>query len=495
MGGAEPWGIFLDGVKYIYASDIKNSEIKKFTLEGELVSTWTAGGFGEGKFYNPNGMVVDAEGNLVVCDPGSNRIQKFTAEGRFIESWPIQSPVGIARHNNGDFYVASFANVISRLNSQGDLLGQWGSYGTDDGQFMTSYGIVVDNSGNVYVGDESNHNIQKFTSDGTFIKKWGSYGTGDGQFSGPNGPTGITVDHEGSVYACDPHNGRIQKFTSDGRFVLKWDNLAPSLGQSFVPYGIAVDSRGFLYVGDLDHRIIQLSPTGDIVGQWGSLGTAPEQMHSPIFLALDENESKIYVVDSIYNRIQIFKKVNLATKGKAIIVSGGGPYEGNNLWDATQMCANFAYRTLTYQGFTKGTIHYLSSDTDLDLDSNGVADDVDGDATNSNLQKAITTWAKDADSLVIYLVDHGGNNTFRMSGTETFSAVDLDGWLDTLQETVSGKVTVIYDACESGTFLSSLTPPSGKERIVVASTSPGESAKFVTQGSISFFQLFLDPHL
>ena len=70
----------------------------------------------------------------------------------------------------------------------------------------------------------------------------------------------------------------------------------------------------------------------------------------------------------------------------------------------------------------------------------------------------------DADSLVIYLVDHGGKDTFRMRGTETLSAADLDSWLDTLQNTMTGKVTVIYDACESGSFLSSLTPPPGKER-------------------------------
>jgi len=199
---------------------------------------------------------------------------------------------------------------------------------------------------------------------------------------------------------------------------------------------------------------------------------------------------KIYIADSKNHRIQVFKKVTLDTNPKAIIVAGGGPFPGNNLWDATQMCANFAYRTLTYQGFTKETIYYLTSDTDLDLDNNGELDDVDGDATNSNLQDAITAWAADADSLVIYLVDHGGNGTFRMSGTETLSASDMDSWLDSLQETMPGKVIVIYDACESGSFLSSFTPPAEKERIVLTSTSPGESAYFVTQGSISFSNYF-----
>ena len=34
----------------------------------------------------------------------------------------------------------------------------------------------------VYVTDYDNHRIQKFTSSGEFIAKWGSYGSGDGQF-------------------------------------------------------------------------------------------------------------------------------------------------------------------------------------------------------------------------------------------------------------------------------------------------------------------------
>ncbi|MBF0549323.1 MAG: hypothetical protein HQK60_02190, partial [Deltaproteobacteria bacterium] len=110
--------------------------------------------------------------------------------------------------------------------------------------------------------------------------------------------------------------------------------------------------------------------------------------------------------------------------------------------------------------------------------------------TNANLQQGITTWAKDADDLIVYLVDHGGNGTFRLSGTETLSAADLNTWLNQLQAGISGKIIVIYDACESGSFLPNLIPPQGKQRIVISSTSPGESAYFISQGSISFSNYF-----
>jgi hypothetical protein len=199
---------------------------------------------------------------------------------------------------------------------------------------------------------------------------------------------------------------------------------------------------------------------------------------------------KFYVSDMLNHRVQVFNKVTIASNNKAIIVAGGGPYPGNNLWPIIQMSANFAYRALTYQGFTKESIYYLTSDLDLDLDNNGVPDDVDGDATNGNLQDAITTWASDADSLLVYLVDHGGNGTFRMSGTETLSATDLNSWIDQLQQTIPGKAIVIYDACKSGSFLSALIPPAGKERIVITSTFSDEEAQFLSQGSISFSNNF-----
>jgi hypothetical protein len=199
----------------------------------------------------------------------------------------------------------------------------------------------------------------------------------------------------------------------------------------------------------------------------------------------------MYIADAGNLRIQIFKQISLLENSKAIVVAGGGPID--NLWDATQMSANFAYRTLTYQGYTKESIFYLTSDTDLDLDNNGEPDDVDRDATNENLQYAITEWAEDADSLVLYLVDHGGVGTFRMSDTETLSATDLHSWLTTLQQSLpgEGKVIVVYDACESGTFQSALSdPPAGKQRLVITSTSPGQEAQFVTQGTISFSNFF-----
>ena len=47
--------------------------------------------------------------------------------------------------------------------------------------FASSYDIVVDSLGNIYVVDDANHCVQKFSSNGTFISKWGVFGFGDGK--------------------------------------------------------------------------------------------------------------------------------------------------------------------------------------------------------------------------------------------------------------------------------------------------------------------------
>ncbi len=172
--------------------------------------------------------------------------------------------------------------------------------------------------------------------------------------------------------------------------------------------------------------------------------------------------------------------------GKAIILAGGGPYTGNNLWGATQLVTQYAHKILSYQGFNNDSIYFLASGMDIDLDGNDILDDIDGDATNANLEYAIKTWAADAGNVLIFITDHGGEEYFRMSKTEVLYAEDLDSWIDELQQTVSGTVIIIYDACESGSFVPKLTPPAGKDRIIITSSSEAEEAFFQSSGSISF---------
>ena len=93
--------------------------------------------------------------------------------------------------------------------SKFEFLLAWGSQGSGDGQFKRPAGIVVDETGNVYVSDRGNHRMQVFDSNGRFLRKWGSKGGGDGQFQYPES---VAVDGAGNVYVADVENRRFQVF-------------------------------------------------------------------------------------------------------------------------------------------------------------------------------------------------------------------------------------------------------------------------------------------
>ncbi|KJU81430.1 NHL repeat containing protein, partial [Candidatus Magnetobacterium bavaricum] len=286
--------------------------------------------------------------------------------------------------------------------------------------FSYPNGIAVDSSGNVYVADEDNHRIQKFSSSGVFLAKWGSKGSGDGQFYYPGG---IAVDSSGNVYVADTYNDRIQKFSSSGVFLAKWDSKGSGDGQFYYPYDIAVDSSGNVYVVDASNdRIQKFSSSGVFLAKWGSKGSGDGQFYYPDGIEVDSS-GNVYVADKYNNRIQVFSKDTPTADtptapNKAIIVAGSGPNLRPRLWDEISLNANYAYLALNYQGFAKDAIYYLSYDTELDMDNNGIADDVKGKPTNSNLKKALTEWAPGAKDVVVYMMGHGGSERFRIGETE-----------------------------------------------------------------------------
>jgi hypothetical protein len=180
---------------------------------------------------------------------------------------------------------------------------------------------------------------------------------------------------------------------------------------------------------------------------------------------------------------------------KAIIVAGGGPYEGNHLWEGVERLAEQAYRTLYYRGFTKSNIRLLTFGTPPDFDKNGICDERYADPSCARIQQAITSWAAGATDVVIYLCTHGGNDSLLINGMvspcQSLDAASLDSWLDTLQPKISGKIIVIIDSCFSGSFVDNLVAPSGGvNRIVICGTGDSQYGYFVNHGSISFSGFF-----
>jgi len=85
------------------------------------------------------------------------------------------------------------------------------------------------------------------------------------------------------------------------------------------------------------------------------------------------------------------------------------------------------------------------------------------------------------------MVDHGGADSFRLSQDGILGVSELNGWLSTLEGSMSGGLTVVYDACKSGSFIDDL---SAVGRRIITSSDVEENAYFLSKGAVSFSSFF-----
>jgi sugar lactone lactonase YvrE len=126
----------------------------------------------------------------------------------------------------------------------------------------------VDSGSNIYVGDTANHKIRKITPNGvvTTIAGTGKAGAEDGNSSVAsfNRPLGITIDGIGNIYVAEEKNNKIRKITPNG-FVSTLAGSGKAGAEdgygttaSFnIPFGVAVDQFGTLYVADAQNNKIR----------------------------------------------------------------------------------------------------------------------------------------------------------------------------------------------------------------------------------------------
>lgn len=508
-----PAGIAMGNNGRVYIADWNNRRVQVFSPAGEVIARWESRGEEEGRFDAPKGIAADGEGNLYVADINNNRVQKFDGDGQFLNQWDggetaegvFNSPIGVAVYTDAiqtdRIFVADTLNhQVRSFTLDGEPLETIGAEGTGPGEFFQpfalSLGRTTDGTACLFVTDRDNFRVQKFCADadGKFVFDglFGEYGTeGDGKFIYPDG----IACHQGEVAVVDSFRNVVQWFDFDGNHLRT--QPAPADGDGRPSLSGAAAGTDALYVADAgNHRILRFPFSGDGPAETvlGGFGYAAGNFRAPDFLCFSED--RLYVSDTGNNRIQAFQPVNL-TDGltKAILVAGGGPYPGNPLWDATRMNAIFAHRALNYRGIPAANIRFLIDDAAIDLNGDGEPDsDVIAAPTRENLAEALS-WAADADTLVLYLVDHGGldesgEGIFRLSPSETISASALDQEMDALQRDRDVAVIVIYDACKAGGFPPRLVAPDGKNRIVLASTGRDEDAHFLSQGTLSFSHLF-----
>ena len=334
------------------------------------------------RFWNPMGVAVDGSGNVYVADYQASTIRKITPSGAVstLAGSPGQQgstdatganarfagPTGVAVDGSGNVYVADQGNhTIRKITPAGavsTLAGSPGQSGTTnatgaDARFLAPFGVAVDGSGNVYVGDTGNHTIRKITPAGavsTLAGFPGEGGSANGTGAGArfSSPQGVAVYGSGNVYVADTGNHTIRMVTPTGDVT----TLAGSAGQMGSaegsgadarfsgPFAVTVDGSGNVYVGDTGNNTIRvITPAGVVSTLAGSAGQrgdgngtgAGARFDGPQGVAVD-GSGNVYVGDYGNNDIR-----KISSTGVVIRLAGDGPGRAG-MTNATGTAARFS---------------------------------------------------------------------------------------------------------------------------------------------------------
>ena len=236
--------------------------------EGNVLRTW-----GDGIFGTPHGVTIGPDGMVYCVDNGDHTVRKFTPEGKLLltlgdanKPSPAMSgfPFNLPTHSaidprDGGLYVADgYANArVHKFSPDGRHLFSWGESGTGPGQFNIVHNIAVDKDGWVYIADRENHRIQVFDPNGKYETQWvnlsrtacicfdmkdepliyvGEYfcGIASNRIGTNLGPRVTIMDLKGNVLAQ-----------------LSDQSYGDEPGRFYSPHGIAVDSKGDIYVAEV----------------------------------------------------------------------------------------------------------------------------------------------------------------------------------------------------------------------------------------------------
>jgi len=216
-----------------FVLDAGNMRVQKFDAQRTFVKTWGAFGPGPNQYQDPVGIAVGPDGRLHVLDDVRGVVETYDPAGKVLGTFDAFKSVGGGGFNRanslavdaaGNLYVSAVdPNEVRRFHPNGKLTLTYGAPGSGAGAFADQAGSMsIDRAGRLYVtqGQEQGRGdhlgVLVFEPDGRYLGGWGSVGSAKGQITFP---TGILVDGSGDVYVGDAGSlpgfggeSRIQKF-------------------------------------------------------------------------------------------------------------------------------------------------------------------------------------------------------------------------------------------------------------------------------------------
>lgn len=272
-------GVAVDAEDNVWTLNANNPPVQVYDPEGNLLKTW-----GEGLFEAPHSIRFGPDDSVWIADYKTHTIRKFTRDGKLLltlgtpgeagmDEAHFNMPTDIAVTPSGDIFVTDGYgnNRIVHFDATGKFVKTWGELGIEAGEIMQPHHIVVDSKGLLYVAERNNCRIQVFDQEGNSLAEWRQLVN----------PWGLWMTPKDELYVCGssparwkeewgnlgnpPTDALMMRFSLDGRAQQLWvfplageDKTVP--GEVDWVHGIAVDSKGNLYLGDVcdwspSHRV------------------------------------------------------------------------------------------------------------------------------------------------------------------------------------------------------------------------------------------------
>jgi len=188
-----------------------------------------------------------------------------------VKGWTMGMVSWVASDRNGLIYLlqrGDKADPVIVLDQEGKIVRSWGR-----GLYATPHAIRIDPEGNVWTTDCANSMVYKFSPEGEKLLaiEIGGLPTPRTTFCST---TDIAFAPNGHLFITDGYrNARVLEYTPQGVKVREWGSAGTGPGQFKLPHSIQIDENGVIYIADRENgRIQRFDLQGKYLGEWSQYG-------------------------------------------------------------------------------------------------------------------------------------------------------------------------------------------------------------------------------
>ncbi len=244
-------------------------------------------------------------GDVAMLDADTATVYLPGSEAAFDVSKWLSRPSGLAFGPDGRMYVSgSNRHHVIFFEPGGRMSGGCGGVGDEPFRLRSPAALDVD-ADHLVVADTGNNRIQVYEPGGLHLRS--IRGPADNPLRRPEG---VALDDEGRIWVADTHNHRVLCLTPAGEIVHAIGSWGTFPGQFMEPSGIDVAGNRAIVTDRLNHRVQVLdTEAGTVIETWGMHAFLPRQgegrVHYPEDAALTA-DGTVTIAEPFEERVQRF---------------------------------------------------------------------------------------------------------------------------------------------------------------------------------------------